>query len=142
MEQRSFKDKRSPSKSSGTPKQRFKSPLFTNDERHPTSQGPTRDQPNDIPLVAGKVRSPRSTETHLSRKSESSVSGDNVFQDENALFPNTKGLAHSLPTTGHGNHSGKLDFLLNKFLVFLLYLNKIWKNQRTLIEIEKTYVYP
>ena len=107
MEQRSFKDKRSPSKSSGTPKQRFKSPLFTNDERNPTSQGHTLDQQKDIPLVAGKIRSPRSNERQLSRKSESSVSGDNVFQDENALFPNTKVLAHSLPSTGHGNHSGK-----------------------------------
>ena len=108
---RSFKEKRSPSKNSGTPKQRFKSPLFTNDEKHPTSPGHSRDQPNDIPLIAGKVRSPRSTERNHSRKSESSISGENVFQDENELFPNPKSVAHSLPNTGHGSGSGKLGFL-------------------------------
>ena len=110
MEQRSFKEKRSPSKNSGTPKQRFKSPLFTNDEKHPTSPGHSRDQPIDIPLLVGKVRSPRSTERTHSRKSESSISGENVFQDENALFSHSKSLAHSVPNPGHGNGSGKLAF--------------------------------
>ena len=120
MEQRSFKEKRSPSKNSGTPKQRFKSPLFTNDEKHTTSPGHSHDQPNDIPLVAGKIRSPRTNERNHPRKSESSISGENVFQDELALYSNPKSLAHSLPNTGHGNSSGKLGFSMNQTLTVLL----------------------
>ena len=87
MEQRSFKDKRSPSKNSGNQKPRFKPPLFINDENEPTS--PSRQQQaqsHDNP-AGGKVR-----ERPRSRKSESSITGNDVFQDD---IP--KGIAKSLP---------------------------------------------
>ena len=110
MEKRSFQEKRSPSKNSGTPKQRFKPPLFGNDEKHSGPQGPTQSIQLEPP-IAGKIRAPRSTERTQSRKSESSISGENVFQDETSLFPNSKLLAKSLPDTSQVPSAGNFDIM-------------------------------
>ena len=105
MEQRSFKDKRSPSKNSGNQKPRFKPPLFINDENEPTS--PSRQQQaqsHDNP-TGGKVR-----ERPRSRKSESSITGNDILQDE---IP--KGIAKSLPEPvqihGQGISIDRFNFL-------------------------------
>ena len=110
MEKRSFQEKRSPSKNSGTPKQRFKPPLFGNDEKHPGPQGPTQSIQLEPP-IAGKIRAPRSAERTQSRKSESSISGENVFQDETSKFPNSKMLAKSLPNTSQAPSAGDFDIM-------------------------------
>ena len=110
MEKRSFQEKRSPSKNSGTPKQRFKPPLFGNDEKHSGAQGPTQSIQLEPP-IAGKIRAPRSAERTQSRKSESSISGENVFQDETSLFPNSKLLAKSLPNTSQATSTGNFDII-------------------------------
>ena len=103
MEQRSFKDKRSPSKNSGNQKQRFKPPLFINDENEPTSPGHQQQQAqsHDRP-TGGKVR-----ERPRSRKSESSITSNDLLHDENHAPPNTKGMAKSLPETVQVHGQGK-----------------------------------
>jgi len=107
MEKRPFQDKRSPSKNTGNQKQRFKPPLFINDEKEPTSPGQQPAQLHDSP-VGGKIRAPRSTERPRSRKSESSITGADLLQDENPFLSNTKGMAKSLPETVQVHAQGKL----------------------------------
>ena len=112
MDQRSFKEKRSPSKNSGTPKQRFKAPSFANEEKHPASplaQSLSLAQSQHDASASGKLRIPRSTERSHSRKSESSVAGVSVFQDEDPLFSNPKGGAISQKETAHGHSAGNTN---------------------------------
>ena len=101
MEQRSFKDKRSPSKNSGNQKQRFKPPLFINDENEPSSPSRQQQAPIYDSPAGGKVR-----ERPRSRKSESSITGNDLLQDD-PFLPNTKGTAKSLPETSQGHGQGK-----------------------------------
>ena len=112
MDQRSFKEKRSPSKNSGTPKQRFKASSFANEEKHPASplaQSLSLAQSQHDASASGKLRIPRSTERSHSRKSESSIAGVSVFQDEDPLFSNPKGGAISQKETAHGHSAGNTN---------------------------------
>ena len=107
MDKRSFQDKRSPSKNTGNQKQRFKPPLFINDEKDPSSTGQQQAQLHDSP-AGGKIRATRSTERPRSRKSESSITGSDLLQDENPFLPNTRGMAKSLPEAVQIHGQGKL----------------------------------
>ena len=122
MEQRSFQEKRSPSKTS---KQRFKPPLFLNEEKNPIPANQSQSQPHEILVVeplhkgnpfqpnptSGRTRTPRSAEKGHSKRSGNSISGGNVFEDDDALLTNPQGAARSLPDTVQVHGQGTIMIL-------------------------------
>ena len=133
MEQRSFQQKLPPVKNSTLSKQRFKPPLFLNEEQsadvdnqtqHP-QYGATQSSQRGISFhtspLSGRTKNSRMAEKGHLKRSGNSISGDNVLEDEVALILNSQTTAQSLPDKIHLHGSGTS---ISIYLLICVYMYK------------------